>query len=82
MNDTKIGDMLLRQGKERLDAMEDNGFMVRAMEYELANHEYCITRDPGPALRNLGLDKDTMDERAKMCLKAAIRIHDEQRWVP
>jgi hypothetical protein len=52
-------DMLDRHGAELRQAIEKDetgeNFIAGMFGYELANHEYIITFDAGPALRALGL---------------------------
>lgn len=55
------------QDIENFLADDDN--LVNALEYELANHEYCITYDPSDTLAALDLD---LDERVKRLLTKAI----------
>ena len=57
--------MFLRHDCEMAEAMQDDVFLVDAIHYELANHEYCITYDPDDALSALGLSLS--DERIKRC---------------
>lgn len=62
-------DMFGRFDAELEAAMGDDQFMVDAIEYELANHEYCITYNPHEALGVLGLS--LKDDRVKANFKAA-----------
>jgi len=66
-------DMILRHSKETEEALKDDLFLIEAMAYELANHEYCITYDAEPALMAIGIAKDDVDERVLRCLNVAIR---------
>lgn len=45
--------------------------LLDALEYELANHEFCITGDVSEALGTLGLDRS--DERVQRLLPIAIK---------
>ena len=62
--------------KELQDAMKDFDFCVGMFEYELGNHEYCITMDPDPALIALGL---TFEEVAnsKHLSKAFLKAREQ-----
>ncbi len=66
-----LGDLLLRQTKEMDQAMLDDDFLINAIEYELGNHEYCITHDPEQTLNALGIDLENDDERVVGCFKTA-----------
>lgn len=56
-------------------AMEDEDFLTDAFEYELANHEYCITYDYEPTLDALGLTmEDVLNNRS---MKRA--LHNAER---
>ena len=52
-------EMMGRHESELEAAMQDYEFAFEAFNYELANHEYCITYDLDDTLDTLGL---TMDE--------------------
>lgn len=52
---------------------EDDANMLDAMEYELANHEYCITYDADDALCALGLSRK--DERVQRLLPEAVKLY-------
>lgn len=58
----KLVDMILRHDKEWEEAVAADttgtGFIFQAFNYELANHEYCVTGDPTDTLRSLGLSMD------------------------
>lgn len=56
-----FGDMLTRLSAEMAEAMKDDEFMIGAIEYELGNHEYCITFDPEDTVNELSLNME--DER-------------------
>ena len=49
--------------------MDNDKFMIDAIEYELANHEYCITYDSSDALGVLGLSLE--NDRVKRNFKIA-----------
>jgi len=48
-------DLLIGMANEMEEALKDRGFLLGALTYELGNHEFNYTRDPGPALEALGL---------------------------
>ena len=54
-----------------LRAMLDDNFLIDAIEYELGNHEYCITHDPEQTLNALGIDLENNDERVVGCFEIA-----------
>ena len=57
--------------KELADAMGDWEFMIDAMEYELANHEFCITYDTSDALEALHLVPGNLSKIQQKCLHIA-----------
>ena len=77
-----LGNMMLRHAKEMDRAFEDDDFLIDAIEYELGNHEYIITYDPGPALNALAIDLENADKRVSDCFKTArrnyLKWHEEQ----
>lgn len=65
-----------REMKEAIAADETGeGFIYDMFNYELANHEYCITWDLEPTLDALGLTMEEInaDERLLKGLKKAIK---------
>lgn len=65
-----------REMKEAIAADETGeGFIYDMFNYELANHEYCITWDAEPTLDALGLTMEEInaDERLLAGFKKAIR---------
>jgi len=66
-----LAELVELNAKEMRDAIKDDEFLTEALEYELANHEYCITYDPADALDVLGLDPKRLTAREKDCLKKA-----------
>ena len=56
-----LRDLINRHAEETAEAFKDDSFLISAIKYELANHEYCITHDPEPTLRALGIDLITHD---------------------
>jgi len=51
-----LEELSTRHTEEMESAMADKQFMVDAIEYELGNHEYCITYDPTQTVELLNLD--------------------------
>jgi len=77
-------DCFSRQRKEFLSALKADetgeGFIFQAFDYELANHEYCVTGSTEDALRSLGIDFNTdikgnhaMETGIKRAIKAQER---------
>lgn len=72
-----LHDMLDRHAGEMATAIAKDetgeGFIYDMFNYELANHEYCITYDIEPTLDTLGLTEDEVlnDERLLRGLKKA-----------
>ena len=63
--------MFDRHDKEMFEAMKDDEFVLQMFEYELGNHEFCITYNYDDALRACGLKFDELDERMLGLLKTA-----------
>lgn len=61
-----------RHNDEMSAALNDREFLIDAMEYELGNHEYCITHDPSDALDVLGIALDS-DFRRECFIEARRR---------
>ena len=59
---SELRDMFARHEREFRESIEadttGDGFIFEMFNYELANHEYNYTRDPGPTLDALGLSLD------------------------
>ena len=66
--------LIERHDAERKQLRKDEKKIVDGLAYELANHEYCITGDPEPAVNALGY---SMDEIPENILKRAIKQHNE-----
>lgn len=60
-----------RFSAERQEAYKNADFLVEAIEYELGNHEYCITRDTADTVR--ALDLNLKDEHVAKCLNIAVK---------
>jgi hypothetical protein len=54
--------MFERHAEERKQRNKDEQFLVESIAYELANHEYCITRDVTDALNALGLSREELPQ--------------------
>lgn len=67
----KLREMFDRHDKEMSEAMKSDEFVLEMFEYELANHEFCITYDYEPTLNALGLTFEELDERMLGLLKQA-----------
>ncbi len=64
-----LTDMGNRHYEELKKAMLDDSFLINAIEYELANHEYCITYDETDTVNVLDLDLE--DLRVVKCFQIA-----------
>ena len=67
--------MLNAHHAEKQELLKDEQFLLRALTYELCNHEYCYNHDPTDALDTLGLDyedvpRDIMIKATKEAKKA------------
>ena len=51
-----LNELAKRHEKEMEHAMTDTQFLIDAIEYELGNHEFCITYDPAETVNALNLD--------------------------
>lgn len=67
-------ELFARQNVERKELKKNESKLIEALVYELSNHEYCISRDPLPALEALGL---TLESVPQGILKKAIKKHNE-----
>lgn len=67
-----FGDLFDRHQREMDDCLKSPDNLLDALTYELTNHEYVISRDTGPALSSLGLDKGSVppDILDSACLAA------------
>jgi len=54
--------MFKRLEDELQEALKEPAFLLDALTYELANHEYCYTMDTEPALNALGLSRGDVKE--------------------
>mgnify|MGYP006971785061 CR=1 FL=1 len=58
--------------------LKDDKQFVEALEYELSNHEYCITYDYEPTLDALGLSFESLTEKQKDLLVLAKKNYLEK----
>ena len=70
----KMEEMFTRHTREMREAMTQPEFALEMFDYELSNHEYCITGDIGPTLDALGLTRDEVNADPVLleALRAAI----------
>lgn len=71
-----FGNMLKRHTQELKDLRKSEKELVKAIAYELSNHEFCITGDVTDALEILNL---TIEDTPKEILKKAIKLHNKNR---
>jgi hypothetical protein len=69
-----MSEMFDRHEAERKAAMQDDEYLYEMFNYELANHEYCITYDLDDTLDALGLTIEEINANPRMAdaLKRAI----------
>ncbi len=72
----KLDEMLARHTREMRDAMAQPGFALEMFDYELSNHEFCVTGDVGSTLDALGLTRDEVNADPVLleALRAAIKL--------
>ena len=72
-------EMFDRHEAERKAAMQDDEYLFEMFNYELANHEYCITYDLTDTLEALGLTMEEInaDPRMADALKRAIAAQED-----
>ena len=81
----KLKEMLIRHTAEMQQAIEEDltgdEFIYDMFNYELSNHEYCITWDLAPTLDCLGLTLEEVnaDKRLLHGLKRAMRKNRYER---
>ena len=75
-----MNEMFDRHAAERKEAMKDDDYLYEMFNYELANHEYCITYDLTDTLDALCLtiDEINADPRMADALKRAIAVQKEE----
>ena len=71
-------EMFERHAAEHEAAMQDDEYLFSMFNYELANHEYCVTYDVTDALDALGLTLEEVnaDPRMASALKRAIAANE------
>lgn len=67
-------ELMKRHKAEREELRRNEKEIIKALAYELWNHEYCISGDPQDALNALGIDE--IDPKI---LKKAITLHNKQK---
>lgn len=79
----KLKDLLSRHTEEMEAAIKadvaGDGFIFEMFDYELSNHEYCITHDTEPTLDALVLTVEDIEGNPNLLngLRAAIRAQSE-----
>ena len=68
-----LGESFKSADKLLVDFMSTDEGLLEALEYEFANHEFCITHDASEALGALGLSCD--DERVARLLPIAFKSY-------
>ena len=64
-----FNNMFKKHNSELQEASKNDDFLINAIEYELGNHEYCITYDPDDTIAVLHLNMD--DDRVNRCFVIA-----------
>jgi hypothetical protein len=69
--DSHLLDEFMKRTRQEFDAAVDldvtgEGFIYQAFDYELSNHEYCITDDTADTLDTLGLTQEDIDSSPAM----------------
>jgi len=65
--DAKEFHSIISSHKEEMKhAMGNDQFLYDAFDYELGNHEYCITWDVEPTLEALGMTEEEIENDARM----------------
>ena len=70
IDEKSFDEMLKRHEEEKRIALQDKEFLIGALRYELANHEYCITYDASDALVAVGISLDS--DFNKKCFEEAL----------
>jgi hypothetical protein len=70
-----LHDLLDRQNKERLEAMQDDECLYQAFYYELGNHEYAITGDAEETLLALGLSSEALNDKRIAVIFTKAKAH-------
>lgn len=73
-----LHEIIDRHQAEHEAAMQDDEYLFSMFNYELANHEYCVTYDVTDALDALGLtfEEVASDPRMASALKKAIAANE------
>jgi hypothetical protein len=79
----KLKDMMDRHDKEMAEAIAADktgeGFIFEMFDYELANHEYCITYDLGPTLDELGITIEQVNANPALKHGLALAIKAQEK---
>lgn len=57
------------------------GFIFQMFDYELANHEYCITYDLEPTLNALGLTEEEVNADPRLLWGLSMAIKKQGEWL-
>ena len=72
----RLQELMERHVKEMADAIKEdltgNGFIFQMFNYELSNHEYCVTGDVEETLNSLGLSFEEIEKSESM--KTGLRL--------
>ena len=78
----KLKDLLCRHTNEKNEAIKADstgeGFIFDMFDYELSNHEYCITMDPEPTMDALGISQDDINKSE--ALQAGLKLAKSNQW--
>ena len=72
--------MFNRHQKEMKEARSNDQFLYDMFDYELGNHEYCITWDVGPTLEALGLTEEEVENDPRMSAIFRKARHAKSEW--
>ena len=71
-----LHEMMDRHTREMREAMATEAFALEMFDYELSNHEFCITGDVGPTLDALGLTREEVNANPNLLesLRSAVQL--------
>ena len=79
----KLDEMYKRHDMELKKAIEDDvngeGFIYDMFNYELSNHEYCITYDIGDTLDALGFSIDDVNNNKKLLHGLQLAVKNQEK---
>ena len=55
--------MFRRHAEEKDNRKKEEKFLFDSLVYELCNHEFCITGDVSDALKSLGYNQESIDQK-------------------